>query len=160
MSNQFIIVIEVDNVRAAAAYQKGLEDLNIVWPQLMVYADKQDTAKQIEYNAKLLKHEQKQKVYQDSWDNYYTAVKEWEEKTIFRGSRPESPDYYFPIMPPYPPPSVTGYYRSIKIELQDKANLANAATSPYRMTENQVKEMIAWENGERIEEIMQGIKGK
>lgn len=32
MSNQFIIVIEVDNVRAAAAYQKGLEDLNIVWP--------------------------------------------------------------------------------------------------------------------------------
>lgn len=157
MTKEFIIVIEVDNIRAAAAYGKGLDDLAVVWPQLMFFAEKEDKEHQIKYDA-LLANYKKEKLQYEQADAYYDqAVKEWENKKIFQGSRPIRPEWQYPYFPDLVHYSFVRYYNSIRNELQDKFNIANAACTPYRMTEYQVKEMITWEDNSKIESLMKEI---
>lgn len=156
MSKNFVIVIEADNRRALAAYQKGLADLDLIWPQLMDYAARMDEKR----NERIVeRRREREKILREYWaqfDAHEQAVREWERSaSFFRGERPRFAAMR-PYLPSAPTESVNAHrrsYESIRAELQKMANVAGAAIGPYRMTEHQVQTMIAWEDGSRVESI-------
>ena len=151
--DRYVVVVEVDNKRASAAYQKGLADLELIWPQLMEHAESVDAQRRAEYEkqqeqkcAKLARDEREHEAYRK-------ARREWEEKTIFRGPAPTYPIRNYDWGIDFPPSYLRDAYESIRAELQHMADLAGAAISAYRMTETQVREMVGWENGSRLEQL-------
>lgn len=154
MDTQYVVVLEVDNKRASAAYQKGLSDLVLVWPQLMEHAEKVDSLRRAKYKVQQEERRLRREKREAAIAAYDRAVKEWEEKMVFRGPRPSYPwtasDYEgIDWLPSYRRDSL----ESIRAELQHMANLAGAAVSPYRMTEHQVRGMVAWEDGSTVEQL-------
>ncbi len=157
--SEFIIVVDVDNKRASAAYIKGLSDLELIWPQILCYSCKKDkilsesrSQIQDEYDAEMAE-------YKSKTDDYSRRFAAYNNGGFFRGARP--PIEY--IHRPRPPAelftnrSYCSRYESIRAELKRMADLSGAALGPYRMTEMQVGEMIAWEDGSRIDMIKQEI---
>lgn len=153
--NNFVIVIEADNKRAHAAYLKGLEDLEIIWPQLMTFALDYDKKQEEKYKEWQEEQEKIDAEHEVAMAEYREKVKAW-KSSMFRQSiatfpslprRPYSPGNF------YIPHAAQLNYESIKRELKRMADLAGAAIGPFRMTENQVAEMIAWEDGSKIESM-------
>lgn len=153
--SQFVIVIEVDNKRAAAAYHRGVFDLELIWPQIEKYAAAADHRRSAEEARKEAEYDVARAIYLESMDAYRRSMDAWRSRpTLFRG-RP--PRFSVP-RPPIPPSmflshSESGFYKSMRGELHRMANLAQAAQGPFLMTEHQVAAMIAWEDGSRIEQI-------
>lgn len=178
-NNHFVIVIDVDNKRAYKAYSKGMQDLMDVWPQLMVAGEKAEQEyaqasvvyqqKATEIREKEKKEREERKAKQEAYNQEY---KRWlSSSPLFRGDEPKDP---------YPWPFVgssmfdleaqihrvtkprmgmgTQFYKSIRDELQKMLNLAGAAAGPYRMMESQVHTMIEWENGTRVQQLLDAIK--
>lgn len=162
MSERFVVVIEVNNQRALAAYKRGLVDLDLLWPQLMEHAQAVDDKRKERYNAAVEKHENDEADRKARWERYERDLKEWTGKTMFRGSRPESPDFWGLSWAsrPYPPNYLRSTYEGIREDLKRIMDLAGAAVAPYRMTEYQVKEMIGWEDGSRIEQLKAQMASK
>lgn len=122
----FAIVIEVDNKRAYAAYSKGLEDLQRIWPQVEMNAAKIDAKEE---------------------EQYMERISDWERNLCTR----------FGCFP-YKMPSVLSEHKSIFDQLKHMKGIAGAAECPYRMTEHQVEDMIAWEDGSKIDDILSKIE--
>jgi len=85
------------------------------------------------------------------------------------GSKPVEPlELYFAKYPRYDnyriPVQVDrlyqNYYNSIKQELTDKFNLADLAIGTFRMTEQDVKKMVAWGDGSRVAELLEQSQKK
>ena len=152
MSN-FVIVVEVDNKRAHAAYLKGLADLDLIWPQLMEHARKEDEESNKEELKQLDKYNREMGIFKENMAEYQKKLAEWESSVLFRGLKPSCL-----IMPPpcrssYYRQSMESVYESMRSELKRLADLAGAAIGPYRMTEHQVAEMVGWEDGTKIGRI-------
>jgi hypothetical protein len=158
MENKFIIVIEADNKRAHAAYTKGLEDLDLLWPQIVEHSTRRDARNQAWYEKELAIYKEQQVKAEQMQAAYDEELKRW-RNSMRMSPRPVEPpelymarSYYLRMEPLKYPPHIK-YYESIRAELKRMADLAGAALGPYRMTEHQVQEMIAWEDGSRIESI-------
>lgn len=86
-SSGFVIVIDVDNVRAREAYKKGLRDLDLAMPELIGYAEKQDAAQlavieahRAEYKAAEAEKNKKFQAYLDykeALGRYEQEYREW-----------------------------------------------------------------------------------
>lgn len=158
---EFVIVIEADNKRAHAAYLKGLADLDLIWPQLMLHADRVDGQRNAAIEAEDERKRHDLEAYLEALRDHGEAVKRW-ERSVFRGQRPTPPLRPYGIGMSYA--SYLGMkdgqrrsYESIRAELKHMADVAGAATGPFRMTEHQVRRMVAWEDGSRVEELMRRI---
>lgn len=162
MSERFVVVIEVDNKRALAAYKKGLADLDLLWPQLMEHAQKVDGKRKERYTADIEEYEKDEADRKARWERYDRDLKEWTGKAMFRGPRPESPGIYGLSWStrPYQPSYLRSTYEGIREDLKRMTDLAGAAVAPYRMTEYQVKEMVGWEDGSRIEQLKAQMASK
>jgi hypothetical protein len=162
MAAEFIIVVEVDHLRAQSAYRKGMDELNLIWPQLMVYAESVDGPRNERVRKGREDYEEQMNRYFQRMDEHNKRVNEWERGGMFRGPRP-SMDIDMMFDRPRLPYSFDridmkrSSYESVRKELKRKADIANAAVSPYRMTESQVHEMVAWEDGSRIERLKNEI---
>lgn len=177
MSTEFVIVVEVDNKRALAAYTKGLEDLDLVMPQLLAAAQETDRLgveaiqRRKEESDRLFAEREEQLAKrlsnrESKYRDYETRLRQWRNSCSWmRGAPPEEPaelvmsrlDLGFP---PYWPRGEDDFYRYIAPDLEIERNalikmrnLAGAATAPFRMLESQVHEMIAWEDGTAIERL-------
>lgn len=163
----YIIVVEVDNKRAYNAYKKGMEDLELIWGQIVYHCQKVDEKKQTDY-------EEKRKIYEESvkkidnehkikYDKYCQDIVKYENnKNRVFGKLPQ-PEYVSSFsdswnldIPENPLlfGSTLDYFTSIKKELKNKLDLSSVAISPFKMTEHEVHQMIEWEEGNKI----QGIK--
>jgi len=145
----FVIVVEVDNKRAAAAYQKGLDDLDRIWDQLMLYAEQMDAPLNAVRDAELARLEDDERAFKA----YLEDLKRWRTSSIWSSE----PEPQMPAMPRmwshfdfYSKDRYRNSYISVRAELQHLANVAGAAIGPYRMTEHQIREMVGWEDGSRI----------
>lgn len=142
METKCIIVIEVDNKRAAAAYRKGWEDLDRVMPQLLAATQAQD--------AEVIKQ------YQQAFAAW--GVRKPKAPTVRRSfGRQEvvEPNYFEQFghlrQRPQRPRLRKGALESVREELKHLLNIAEATTAPYQMTEHQVRKMVAWEDGSEVE---------
>lgn len=147
MSKEFVIVIEADNKRAAAAYRKGLEDLDLVMPQLLAAAATRDE-KRNEAHAKAMEewHAQAPVLELDGcWLPSKRAAAEdsYRREVVLHNIRQ--------------PRNFAGREQSalesVRAELKRMCDIAEAAIGPYRMTEHQVAQMIGWEDGSRVERL-------
>lgn len=177
----YIIVVEVDNKRALAAYQGGIDALEILWPQIKLITEQEDAKYRklaeddiAEKKAKIL--EEDKQVY--AYKAYIKAKDEWEAKPFYlKGPVPEvvkRPSVWGEEIPglerysgylygwsPNRADYVTSYYTSLvgampardsfMAALKRDRDIASAANAPYRMTESDALNMIAWENGEALE---------
>lgn len=158
MSRDFVIVIEADNKRAHAAYLKGMEELDRIWPQIESAAKNRDAERMAEYESKRAEYEEGEKHDREEKERYWQALNEWNNSSSWcRGPEPRYPHGSFRL-PPYTPYSIFQEYQNIRDELKHMADVSGAAISPYRMTEDQVREMVAWEDGSRIERIKADIE--
>lgn len=164
--SQFVIVIEADNVRARKAYQKGLDDLDRVLPQLLVVAQRQDDEarrKREEKQAKELQEQQKEMDEMREWFKASAALAKWEASSCWtRGDRPVVPPepWHYPRIRyyEYPLPEHKQSLLSIRSQLKHMLDVAAAAIGPYRMTEHQVARMVEWEDGSEIERLQLAYK--
>lgn len=147
--SDFIIVVEVCNKRALAAYTKGLESLNLIWPQLAVHAARMDLKADEQYrilDAHVKKVQAEARLRSRDLD--YDLPRHREPSPIvredrvmkFRGSE-------------YIQNAYIARYKSIYDDLKHMADVAGVALGPYRITGAQVSEMIGWESGTRIQEL-------
>jgi hypothetical protein len=163
MATEFIIVVEVDHQRAQAAYRKGMADLDLIWPQLMAHAEAVDGPRNERIRKDRETYLQSHERYMARLAEHSERVEEWERGGMFRGPRPEMD---MQLLLDRPRLAYGGFeypdmqrkaYESIRNELKLMADIAGAAISPYRMKESQVRGMIAWEDGSRIERIKNEI---
>ena len=142
MNQVYVIVLEVDNVRAAKAYAKGLADLDEIYDQLLIKAAQRDA----ERNALM----EAEKAVQAAKEAYYESI----GKLIHFSDRP------FHFMFPYKSRSVF-CVQDIRLQLEGKKKMAEMAISSFRLTESDVHMMIRWEDGSEVEylkDIYLGIK--
>lgn len=154
MSQQtpYIIVVDVDNVRAAKAFRKGYEDLLRLWPQI-------EAVNLITSEARRKEDEEEAERYRkekEQFDKEMKAYLEW--KPSFFNPRPTMPLpvhssrwYYRSINTNYN--WFLSNYESVRDDLKHCLNVAEAAVGPYRMSEHQVQAMVEWEDGSRIDAI-------
>ena len=152
MSN-FVIVVEVDNKRAHAAYLKGLAGLDLIWPQIHESARKEDEESNKEELKQLDKYNREMEIFKENMAEYQKKLAEWESLVLFRGQRPSCPIMLPPCRSSHYRQSMASVYKSMRSELKRMADLAGAAIGPYRMTEHQVAEMVGWEDGTKIGRI-------
>jgi hypothetical protein len=162
LNDKFIIVIEADNKRAHAAYLKGLEDLERIWPQIVEWAAITDEASEKRYKQKDEEEAAEQARCQAAVDSYKDQMKTY-NSSIFGGKAPDRPyleearlDSEFRLykkLSKMHRTSALETYVSTREDLQHMANVAGAAIGPFRMTEYQVKAMVSWEDGSTIDKI-------
>lgn len=160
MTDRFVIVVEVDNKRALAAFSKGLEELNVIWPLVMERARNRDEERQAKYLEEMARWEAAEHEIRAS---YFKAMDEWRARhSGFFGSigrEPQPEPRLNGVRPLKPDFNLVHHCQNLRNKLEHMVNIAGAATAPYRMTEAQVSEMIAWENGTRITEITNWANG-
>ena len=159
MSN-FVIVVEVDNKRAHAAYLKGLADLDLIWPQIHENARKEDEESSKEELKLLDKYNREMALFKEKMTEYHQKLEDWESSVLFRGQKPSCPIMLPPCRSSYYRQSMESVYESMRSELKRMSDLAGSAIGPYRMTEHQVAEMIGWEDGVQIDRIKARIARK
>jgi len=158
MSKEFVIVIEADNKRAQAAYRKGLEDLDLVLPQLLQVAQEQDAQEQASYDVALAAqmeawHAEAPVLELDScWLPGQVQRAKRNHEHAMRMHEINKPGRYDSLRSDRNKWRVRSL-ESVRAELQRNYNIASLATGPYRMTEHQVTELIAWEDGSRVEQL-------
>lgn len=152
--SEFVIVIEADNKRAAAAYKKGLNDLELIWGQVEAACFPIDEKRRKQKEEENAEHQEKIRLHDEAMEKYEA----WEnDRSLFKGPRMYPPcypdlDFRFDFFP-----SGISKYESIRDELKRLHIIANAALGPFRMTEYKVIEMAGWEDGSRIEAIKQEL---
>jgi len=147
VSKEFVIVIEADNKRAAAAYRKGLEDLDLVMPQLLAAAATRDETRN-EAHAKAMEewHAQAPVLELDScWLPGKRAAAEERYSWAVLHHNIRKPHNFAG--------REQAALESVRAELKRMCDIAEAAIGPYRMTEHQVAEMIGWGDGSRVERL-------
>lgn len=162
------ITIQVDNIRAMKAYQKGNDDINFHWLALEQIALQSDEYAKCLVQAKIdmqIKIEEENKKNMDKYRHMEIVWNEWSRSnSFFRGKEPERPpffyDRYFSNRGCYPSyiPSKHKELLSIKDRLSRKLALASAATAPFNMKENDVHWMLRWETDENIEALFINMK--
>lgn len=167
---RYVIVVEVDNVRARAAYAHGLADLDLAMPAIMAIAKEQDdkaiaeaTANRAAYNAKMQQYLEERAAY----DAAKAAKAEWDAKGVFnRGPVPHVPprperNYAYEFMPRprliHATETHAYRYNKIREAMVDKLNLATAATKPFSMTEYDVQYMVACEDGSYVKNLQEDL---
>jgi hypothetical protein len=161
MTNYVIVI--VDNKRALAAYQKGMDDLDLIWPQIEAYCKEVDEPVQKQFEAEMKALHEINVAHTKEVEEYRRLMKIYEQQS----SRTFLPFDRKPIKPTYPHYPVLRTpdlpflwmkrFKSIRAELKHMHGLAGAAITPYRMTETRVNEMIRWEDGSEIDEIKRTI---
>lgn len=175
----FVIVIDVDNVRAREAYQKGMDDLDAAMPEIQSYAIKRDNKRRehvqtkIDVERQVLEHWQALKT---AMDKYEVEYKEWMQKghDSFWGTNKTPPPVKPPAVPPMPGSdrwyardiprmpreheTAVWQYNQVRVALKHKLDLATAAIGPFRMTEHDVRSMIAWEDGSEVASMLKRAK--
>jgi hypothetical protein len=149
------MLITINNERAAAAFRKGLNDLEEAWPAI--------EAKCAESDAAYKEFEEKKAAEYDADMAAYATVElnraAWARSTSwFKGPAPAS------CMPPSSPshwmlrhaPAIWRYMNT-KYELQRQFNLASAAVGDMTIHEDFANAMVEWENGTAIERILKGL---
>lgn len=114
MIDQFNIYVEVDKVRADAAYLKGMRELAEIWPQIKA----NDAARS-------------KKAFESIADRL-----------------PLSDAHYF---------SLQNHYLPTATALETLVKISKASSGPYRMTVEQVSQMLSWESGRSIESIKEQL---
>jgi hypothetical protein len=162
--DKFVIVVEVDNKRAVAAYSNGLADLDRVMPQLMAAAKERDLEDQRKSEAEQARYDREMADYKAAKQAFYEANRRYltwlSGSPVFRGPQPETPEY--PTAPTSPTASwiraisFEAQLERIRSELVHMRDVAQAATAPFRMTEFQVRQMVAWEDGSEVESLQRG----
>lgn len=156
MSERYIVVVEIDNKRALAAYEKALSELEHIWPQMLARARENDNARRVKLKEEFRLEDERYQIALAEYERKKVAHSEWMTKGKFiRGPEPEYSSYSYPIRS----------YASLlldtqcmlpaahyfMLELKRKRDIASAAISPYRVMESEALEMVAWENGEGVE---------
>lgn len=184
-SSAFVIVIDVDNVRAREAYKKGLGDLDLAMPELIGYAEKQDATQlaiiqarrdEVEaVEAELNKKYQAYLEYKTALSKYEQEYREWlaaGHDSFWGGSKVPKPvkpitvelpetRYYSPLRKPSLPAeyeTAVWRYKQARVALKEKLDLAEAALGPFRMTEHDVRSMVAWEDGSEVAKMLARAK--
>lgn len=153
----FVIVVEVDHLRARAAYRKGMDDLQEIWPAVMQYAEKLDAESAERAIKRREERAKEQAAYHEGLLAYQKDMVKW-QAAIFKGPMPS-----YPLEPlsyyswDYPGSSQVLSYQTTMSTLKAKLELAEAAQGPFKMTEHDVASMIAWENGTRVADIKKAI---
>lgn len=127
---QYIVVVEIDNKRALAAYQKGQRELAGLMPELMEHAKRFDKWKQE-------RNEREEAENMRKYGRKHEGLISWT-------SRPDQ-GYQTTL---------------VQMKLDDECKLAGVAMSPYRVEERRALEMISWEDGTRIESLKQGMSSR
>lgn len=154
MMAEFVIVIEADNKRAAAAYKKGLDDLELIWGQVEAACLPIDEKRRKQKEEEDAEHQEKVRLYDEAMAKYDA----WKsDKSLFKGAAPRLPWYPDRLSLFYFEPSAIDQYQSIRAELKRLYTIAEAALGPFRMTEYKVMEMAGWEDGSRIEQIKKDL---
>lgn len=143
----------------------------------MMMAKEKDDIRIAHYNAVMATYDEQHRAYKERYDKskaiYDAQIKAYDEKraqwestknNFFSGDKPTRPRMESGWMdlssPRYPRVSNDEihkqYYESIKEELTNKYNLADAAIGPFRMTEGDVQRMIAWEDGSKVAALLKG----
>lgn len=138
---EFVIVVEVDNKRALAAYRKGLADLDLIWPQVLAGVERMDRSanqKLEAYEAWSERNRRNQGAYEPPPAHVEAVMRKLRDGSFIRNANRD-------------------LYISIRDELRNLAGVADVALGPYRMTDRQVREMLGWEDGSRIERIKADI---
>ena len=159
---EHVIVIEVDNKRAAAAYQKGLEELDLIWGQLEAWAVGMKKKQEEDYEKKLAEWDRKKErldakekeVWVRRWWSFGLKIYD-ADASLWNATK----DNYLAHI--WPDPSFIDHVKeinSLRQELVDMKTLSQVAIAPLRITKQKVKEMVAWENGERIDLIKRKIE--
>lgn len=173
MNTQYVIVLEVDNHRAQAAYAKGLHDLDAAWPQIMQYAKEKDRIADEALAVMAASYEANKKRDAEQFERDREVRRRyqewWNSTSFFKGPMPPEPSsmsmtarqshhmVYLETLMRHHTDSRVRHYERIRKHLQDRVALAGAAVSPFKMTEQDVLAMIAWEDGTRIEEIKKEV---
>ena len=170
MQQPFIVVIEVDNVRAAQAYAKGVANLEAAMPEILFHAERYDT---IRHNEAVEASAKKQK----AMDEYFRLMEEhdeaeeahakWRKASAWsrgeepvRTTRPSHPYVLYNLYDRHDRlyTSAANNYKSQLDRLKDRANLAVLAVSSFRMTEHDVKQMLAFEDGSAVVNLLESSK--
>jgi hypothetical protein len=170
MGMTYIIVVDVDNVRAAKAFRKGYEDILRLWPQI----EAKNAVKAKASRAMVAEHQKAidraQAEHDAAHEEYRLALKaheEWTGSFLSKGSRPELPAYpsqswWLNHLRMHRPSNNHDWflekYESIKADVKHMMNVAEAATGPYRMTEHQIARMVAWEDDSKIDAIRKDVE--
>lgn len=170
---EFVVIVEIDNKRALAAFQKGLDDLDALWPAIEASCKSHDDAveeverkKQEFFDENLPRFRELQKQYIKANEDHLARWKKWDEGGVFCGAEPKAPrkpkeliELQAVLFPPYPVtyPKMIEDFRQRREDLKVLRNLASAATAPYKVKEEVALAMIGWESGEKIDAIKQTI---
>lgn len=174
--NHYIIVIEVDNVRAFNAYSAGMQRLALVWDQILFGAGKIDQIRMGEYEAKLENYrkaveffEEKQRKqeadYRADYARWEAEKADWQNRWFRGDDEPRPPMLPYCLLSgsypsaPHPPGLVVDHYKSIRAELAAKAGLAGAAVAPFKMPEYEVAKMLAWADGTKVHQLLEDLAG-
>lgn len=137
---RFVIVLEVDNVRAARAYSGALAAFDAKMPDMRASAEQRDR------NCRAVKEAQRalhDSVAPKPVRNWRGRVTNHTEIMLHESRAPMV----------YPSSPHTESLLSIRHDLAYMSKLASAAVGPFRMTERQVADMIAWEDGSQLEHL-------
>ena len=157
MSPNYIIVIEVDNKRAAFAYQTGRRDLEAAWPRLIAGATAMDKAVDDEHEARMATYQAELADWVKLKDEHDNA--EVPRKHLFSAwSRPKLPKKPLPSAPirpySYPRTSKVSALYKIRRDLIHMVNVATIAVAPFRITEWALETMLKWERGEHVQDLL------
>jgi hypothetical protein len=161
------VQIEIDNVRACAAYKKGLDDLLKIWPAIVAMAEKEDAPYLERRRVEKEKADEAHKKYLEQMAEYQKTVREWEEMPSSfwgKGERPLVPesvifDQENLRRSPYHPtrieePAINRFLR-VKNELEHNRDVASGAMRPYAVNPVEAARMVQWENGTTIAAIIE-----
>lgn len=163
---EYIIVVDVDNVRAAKAYRKGYEDLLRLWPQIEAMNAVKAAESRKEWEADEALRLKRREEYNAALAEYHLASKAYEAWTpkLFGSERPPYPCrpynldlFYVPSYTNSNHDRFLRLYESIRRDLKHMMDVAEAATGPFRMTEHQITEMVRWEDGTRIDWVKKDV---
>lgn len=162
----YIIVIDVDNKRALAAYQKGWNDIQRLWPQVEAYCAERDAKALAKWEEREAEKVERQKKFDAACEAYGESkkkVEEWHASSPFTRLTTTCPveapmpgyDYIRGSVTNinYKPGRYIDKFESIRNDLKHMLDIAGAATGPYRMTEHQVADMVKWEDDTHTDNI-------
>lgn len=172
-----VITVVVDNKRAQAAYTQALALLDEAWPRLIENGKKEEL-RRIEEKEK---NDQQRKEEEEKYDARFKKLKDDYEKKLVKyeedlkhyqslighwtgAKRPSSPmpEHLYLFTPMFdgvgyfraPKRRVLSDYELIRKLLTDRFNMSSVAIEPFAMSEKEVREMFAWENGVKVRELL------
>lgn len=175
----YVIVVQVDHVRAQKAYAKGLSDFDLAAPEIIALAEARDQWQKERYERAMAIHKEvyddykvkfeAEKVKIEEWRASIRAREEWESsgkwRNIPRVLPQPIPKFSMGYAPPAPsrgnwPQNCAARHRDIRQGLVNKLSLAGAAMQPFNMTEHDVMFMVSLEDGSYVAKLKNNLQSK